>query len=162
MKYIKKLFENVCTHDFIWVCNIYGDEINLHDGKRSVWKCSKCDKLEYRDDLYIYHDKTFADHLDKLYNTYYQNDYNDWCKKHADSLQSCMNQMIEKASVGQSWLYINILCDTDTNDKEYYTKFFNDLGIKVEVDKDQKEYTKLTAFTFRLKWNRTNNTWNIY
>ena len=162
MSMLKKIIQNYgCDHDYVFDHNLYGDEINNHNGKRSVWRCSKCDKLEYCDDLYIYHDKSFVDHLDKLYNAYYENSYNEWCKEHADNLQFCMNQMTEKARIGQSWLHINIVCDTDTNDKEYYTKFFSDLGVKVEVDMDQEEYTKLTAFIFRLEWNKTNILWNI-
>jgi hypothetical protein len=31
-----------------WVRNIYGDEINLHSGKRSVWVCGFCGAVEYR------------------------------------------------------------------------------------------------------------------
>jgi hypothetical protein len=37
-----------CEHDMQWVRNIYGDEINYTNGKRSMWKCNKCDKTEYR------------------------------------------------------------------------------------------------------------------
>lgn len=46
---INKLF---CKHNYnIFVKNIYGDEIILSGFKRSVWKCSKCGKLIYKDSL---------------------------------------------------------------------------------------------------------------
>lgn len=48
MNWLKKLF---CKHDYsVFVRNIYGDEINYTD-KRSVWKCSKCDKYIGKDFL---------------------------------------------------------------------------------------------------------------
>ena len=39
MKLIKKLF---CHHDWRFVCKLYGDEINAHDGKRYEYVCTKC------------------------------------------------------------------------------------------------------------------------
>lgn len=42
-----------CSHaaGFEFVRNIYGDEINMLGGKRSVWRCSKCGNVQYRDEL---------------------------------------------------------------------------------------------------------------
>ena len=48
---IKRLFKK-CDHDWEFVRNIYGDQINYCNGKRSKWKCKKCGKIEFRDDLY--------------------------------------------------------------------------------------------------------------
>ena len=42
MKIIRRLF---CRHEYKFVRNIYGDEINLWGGKRSVWRCHKCGKV---------------------------------------------------------------------------------------------------------------------
>lgn len=42
--FIKRLF---CAHDFIFVRNIYGDEILEHGYKRSVWKCKHCGRVKY-------------------------------------------------------------------------------------------------------------------
>lgn len=39
MKILKKIF---CRHDFIYIRKLYGDEINLHDGKRNEYRCKKC------------------------------------------------------------------------------------------------------------------------
>ena len=39
MNWIKRLF---CKHQFVFVRNIYGDEINKCGGHRTLWKCSKC------------------------------------------------------------------------------------------------------------------------
>lgn len=44
-----------CKHDYVFVRNIYGDEI-IHSGfKRSIWKCSRCGKVKY------------SEYLDKLF-----------------------------------------------------------------------------------------------
>lgn len=48
---IKQLF---CKHNYQWVRNIYGDEIIYKDYNRSIWKCSKCQKIIYKEKLYEY------------------------------------------------------------------------------------------------------------
>jgi hypothetical protein len=49
---MKNLFARLfCKHRWQWVRNIYGDEINLLDGKRSVWQCSECQQYQYRNEL---------------------------------------------------------------------------------------------------------------
>ena len=51
MNWIKRLFKK-CDHNWEFITNIYGDQINYCGGKRSIWKCKKCGKIEYRDHLY--------------------------------------------------------------------------------------------------------------
>lgn len=42
----------LCKHNYIFMRNIYGDEI-IHSGyKRSIWTCSACGKLKFRDALH--------------------------------------------------------------------------------------------------------------
>lgn len=48
MNWLKRL---LCKHDIKHSRNIYGDEINYRDGKRSEWKCSKCGYIVYKNDL---------------------------------------------------------------------------------------------------------------
>ena len=46
---LKSLF---CKHEYIFVRNIYGDEI-IHRGfKRSEWKCDECGKIKLSDKLH--------------------------------------------------------------------------------------------------------------
>jgi hypothetical protein len=46
--FIKRLF---CKHEYkVWY-NIYGDEIIWCGFNRSVWECSKCEKITYRAEL---------------------------------------------------------------------------------------------------------------
>jgi len=47
--WVKSLF---CAHRYAFVRNVYGDEINMLGGKRSVWRCSKCRKIQDRDQLH--------------------------------------------------------------------------------------------------------------
>jgi hypothetical protein len=48
-----KLF---CKHEYEFVRNIHGDEINLvspiNATYRSIWRCKKCGKLKYMYNLY--------------------------------------------------------------------------------------------------------------
>jgi hypothetical protein len=39
-----------CNHDYAFVRNIYGDEINLTNG-RSWWKCEKCGQFKIEERL---------------------------------------------------------------------------------------------------------------
>lgn len=49
MNWIKRLF---CAHRYEWLRNIYGDEINLSGGARSLWRCAECGKFQARDGLH--------------------------------------------------------------------------------------------------------------
>lgn len=44
MSIIRRFF---CRHEWEFVRNIYGDEINHVGGKRSMWRCVKCGKVTY-------------------------------------------------------------------------------------------------------------------
>lgn len=46
---IKRL---LCKHEFEFVRNIYGDEINAAGGRRSWWRCKKCGKMQLRSELH--------------------------------------------------------------------------------------------------------------
>lgn len=40
-----------CKHNYIFMRNIYGDEINFRSGKRSEWRCFGCGHFKYKDEL---------------------------------------------------------------------------------------------------------------
>ena len=61
MNLFKSLF---CKHKYEFIRNIYGDEINAHDGMRSEWRCTKCGHVQYREDYHV--TETLCDELDKL------------------------------------------------------------------------------------------------
>lgn len=41
----------LCAHEFKFLRNIHGDEIITWGYKRSLWKCTRCAKVEARDGL---------------------------------------------------------------------------------------------------------------
>lgn len=41
-----------CAHHYVFLRNIFGDEIIEKGYKRSVWKCCFCQKIEYRNQLH--------------------------------------------------------------------------------------------------------------
>jgi hypothetical protein len=52
-KFLKSLF---CIHEYQFERNIFGDEINKISTKkiyRSEWRCQKCEKLKYKEKLYL-------------------------------------------------------------------------------------------------------------
>ncbi len=49
MTFLGRLF---CKHEYVFVRNIYGDEINAKGGMRSVWRCKKCGCIQYGRSLY--------------------------------------------------------------------------------------------------------------
>jgi len=50
MKWLRQLF---CKHSFQFDRNLYGDQIQYAGGARSVWVCTKCDKVEFRSELHF-------------------------------------------------------------------------------------------------------------
>lgn len=49
MNIVKRL---LCRHEYEFVRNIYGDEINHVGGNRSWWRCRKCGKMALDPHLY--------------------------------------------------------------------------------------------------------------
>ena len=79
MNLLKRLF---CEHKYEFVRNIYGDEINACGGYRSIWKCKKCGKIEYRKNLQTV---SLLQRLDNLYDEYYSNKYEEWRTLRSDT-----------------------------------------------------------------------------
>jgi len=56
LKYIKRLFKQYnCKHKYIFIRNIYGDEINhISSSKiyRSWWECERCNKYQLSEKLF--------------------------------------------------------------------------------------------------------------
>lgn len=38
-------------HDDVWIQNIYGDSINILNG-RSIWQCTKCNRIKIKSELH--------------------------------------------------------------------------------------------------------------
>ena len=91
IKWVKRLF---CEHEYEFVRNIYGDEINVCEGYRSIWKCKKCGKIEYRKKLQTV---SLLQCLDNLYDEYYSNKYEEWRTLRSDTLVNIANHMLKTA-----------------------------------------------------------------
>ncbi len=141
-----------CEHEYEFVRNIYGDEINLCGGYRSIWKCKKCGKIEYRKNLQKF---SILQRLDNLYDEYYHNKYEEWQTLRADTLTKITTDMLEFAKRGECWYTIVLTCDEDVNDKNYYEKWFteNNLKIeKIELFNQKEKCSKLNQYKFYIRW----------
>ena len=141
-----------CEHEYEFVRNIYGDEINLCGGYRSIWKCKKCGKIEYRKNLQKF---SILQRLDNLYDEYYHNKYEEWQTLRADTLTKITTDMLEFAKRGECWYTIVLTCDEDANDKNYYEKWFteNNLKIeKIELFNQKEKCSKLNQYKFHIRW----------
>lgn len=141
-----------CEHEYEFVRNIYGDEINWCGGYRSIWKCKKCGKIEYRKNLQKF---SMLQRLDNLYDEYYHNKYEEWQTLRADTLTKITTDMLEAAKRGECWYTIVLICDEDANDKNYYEKWFTENNLKVEEIElfNQKEKCdKLNQYQFHVRW----------
>lgn len=149
MNLLKRLF---CEHEYEFVRNIYGDEINACGGYRSIWKCKKCGKIEYRKNLQTV---SLLQRLDNLYDEYYHNKYEEWQTLKSNTLVVIANDMLEAAKRGECWYTIVLICDEDTNDKNYYEKWFteNNLKIdKIELFNQKEKCSKLNQYKFHIRW----------
>ena len=149
MKWIKSLF---CKHEYEFVRNIYGDEINACGGYRSIWTCKKCGKIEYRKNLQTV---SLLQRLDNLYDEYYHNKYEEWQTLKSNTLVDIANDMLEAAKRGECWYTIVLICGEDTNDKNYYEKWFteNNLKIdKIELFNQKEKCSKLNQYKFHIRW----------
>ena len=101
MNWFKKFFKKYWgDHDWEFDSNIYGDQINACGGYRSIWKCKKCGKIEYRRYLQEY---SMMKKLDKLYDEFYKNKYNEWKSLRVDTLNKITDDMIKLAKEGECW-----------------------------------------------------------
>jgi len=151
MSWFKSLF---CEHEYEFVRNIYGDQINYCNGKRSIWKCKKCGKIEYKDKLYPNKSYKLCDELDKLYNECYDKKYKDWQLLKSETLNVMQKTMRDIAYNGQCWADFILICEEKSNDKNYYEKWLTDNGLKVEINLyNQKEVCNETnTYEFHVRW----------
>ena len=142
----KKLF---CKHEYEFVRNIYGDEINECSGYRSVWKCSKCGKYQYRYDLKL--DLRTA--LHKIYEQYYDNKYQNWKKDHEDLLNNIIKDMIKESKNGNCYYHIVIMCRDESDDKYYYEKWFKENKLSCDIKlKEDKKWPLANNYEFTIYW----------
>ena len=151
--FIKQILSKYgCEHEYKFIRNIYGDEINQHDGMRSEWKCIKCGHVQYRED---YHTSgTLCEELDKLYDNFYKDKYNSWKELRSETLNNILKMMREAAYKGECYIDIVLFCEEKYDDRYYYEKWFDENGLKHEYQlHDQKEKcNEVNSYEFHVRW----------
>ena len=147
MNLFKRLF---CKHKYEFVRNIHGDEINWRGGKRSIWKCKKCGRTQYRNELYP---KPLIYELKERCNQFYKNRYNEWLDMHKESCDNIIKGLLDTSNKGIYWFHIILVCNEETNDKYYYEKFIKSLGVEVEFESISKENTTIQRYNVHMRWN---------
>jgi len=141
-----------CEHDYEFVRNIYGDEINHLGGMRSEWRCIKCGNIQYREE---YHNTgTLCAELDKLYDKFYKDKYNAWKKLRAETLNNILEKLREAAYKGECYIDIVLFCEEKYDDKYYYEKWFDDNGLKHEyqLHNQAEKCNEVNCYEFHVRW----------
>jgi len=141
-----------CEHEYDFVRNIYGDEINQHDGMRSEWRCIKCGHIQYRED---YHTAgTLCEELDKLYDNFYKDKYNSWKELRSETLNNMLKMMREAAYKGECYIDIVLFCEEKYDDRYYYEKWFDENGLKheYELHGQQEKCNEVNSYEFHVRW----------
>ena len=155
MNWFKKIIQNfVCDHEYIFVCNIYGDEINQCGGYRSLWKCVKCGKYKYCKRLYSPLNKNLNETLNKFYDEYYENKQIDWNKNNEDFLNTVTNHLINAAANGNCYAEILMIDNETTNDKYYFEQWLieNKLDYSCQIYNQKEKYDEINQYKFEIRW----------
>ena len=155
MNWFRKFIQKFgCGHDYIFVRNIYGDEINQCGGYRSLWQCMKCGKYTYSKTLYSQVNKNLKETLDKFYDEYYENEYKDWVKEHEEFLHHITNKLIDAASNGKCYFEFVMTCKTSTDDRWHFKQWLeeNKLEYEYELYHQLEEYDEINQYMFKIRW----------
>lgn len=150
----KFLQEYCCEHEYVFIRNIYGDEINRCGGYRSQWQCMKCGKYMYSKTLYSKCNKTLKETLNYFCNEYYENKYIDWTKEHEEVLSNITNHLIDAASNGLKHIEYVFTAYTKTNDIAHFKQWLTDnkLYYSCELYHQLEEYDEINSYKFDIRW----------
>ena len=152
MNWFKRLFKK-CDHNWEFVANIYGDQINYCGGKRSIWRCKKCGNFQYRDELNPI-GSLFCQMLNRKYDKYYEDKFKAWQEENKSSIEDIKNQMIKAAEQGKCWIDIVLFLDENKSDRYYWEKTFEELGIKFDREDLPKENYQIYKLAYHLRWKK--------
>lgn len=155
MNWLRKFIQNFgCEHEYEFVRNIYGDEINQSGGYRSLWQCSKCGKYMYSKRLYSPLNKNLNETLSNFYNEYYENKHIDWTKEHEELLSNITNTLINAAGNGLNHAEILFVAYIKTNDIVHFKQWLTDnkLDYICELYNQNEEYDEINQYKFNIIW----------
>lgn len=149
---IKKWFSNLfCSHKQLeFVENIYGDQINIHHGKRSIWKCKRCGKLINKDELYINKFKNLDIELRDISNQYYIDQQNKWEDDNRKTLIEIENKCFEMAYQGNFGIDMIILYDDDNFYR--FKTYLEKNNLQITDDQIDCEDVKIKRHNIRISW----------
>ena len=150
VNFIKRL---CCEHEYEFIRNIHGDEINWCGGHRSIWRCKKCGKRQYRDELNPV-GSLFCQMLNRKYDKYYEDKFKVWQEENKSSIENVKNEMIKAAEQGKCWLDIVLFIDENKSDRYYWEQTFEELGIKFDRENLPKDYIQIYKLTYHLRWKK--------
>lgn len=146
--FIKSLF---CKHEYEFVRNIHGDEINHMGGKRSIWRCKKCGKFKYKYELEL----PLYEKLSTNVKQYHKAKYDKWKELRKETLDNMIETMTSYSNNGCSSVEIILFCEEKHNDCNYYIKWLedNNLKYKYELCNANKEFcTDINKYKFIIEW----------
>ena len=150
MNWLKKIFRK-CKHDYKFIRNIHGDEINQCGKYRSIWKCKRCGKIEYRYDLNL----PLVDILDKFNDEYVKLKYEEWKDNNKEILSKITNDMINIAQEGGISYDIVLTCNEKLSDKHYFSKWLDENKLKYEFTHLSKNlaHHEIEQYSLHIRWN---------
>lgn len=155
MNWLRKFIQKFgCEHDYVFVRNIYGDEINRCGGYRSLWQCVKCGKYMYSKALYSQCNKNLKETLNKFYDEYYENKQIDWDKEHEEFLTDVTNHLIKAAANGLCYAEILMAANEATNDKYHFEQWLteNRLEYSCQLYNQKEKYNEINQYKFEIRW----------
>lgn len=155
MNWVRKFIQKFgCEHEYVFVRNIYGDEINQCGGYRSLWQCKKCGKYMYSKTIYSKGHKNLKETLNSLYNEYYENKYIDWTKEHEDVLYNITDKLMDAAANGLNYFEIIFTAYTKTNDIVHFKQWLtdNNLNYSCELYHQLEECDVMNNYKFDIRW----------
>lgn len=149
--FIKQIF---CSHNYVFKQNIYGDEINNHNGNRSIWQCSKCGKIIYKKDQKLDINDTLSldTELVNLTDNYYRNIEKEWEKSHAKLINYIIADLKRNAKKGlNSWEGYIILKNDSV---KYFKDFFERQHLEIEMKMDTKSNIDTKEYYVTIYWDK--------
>ena len=153
MNIIKQLF---CKHEYKFVHNLHGDEINQHNGKRSLCKCNKCGKLKYCN-RQLEPILSLDTELNNIVNEYYNQKQKDWEYNNAKLINNLISECKKAASRGEYYWTGNFIFSRD--DFFHFKHFIESHHLRIVEDDIIQKFDSMHSeetyerFSITISWN---------